>query len=46
MVQLQDIRDGTEAFLEIGDLLERIPELNDGCLVEHSVLAHYKLAML
>lgn len=46
MVQLEDIRDGAEAFLEIGDLLERITELNDGRLVEHSVLAHHKLAML
>lgn len=46
MIQLQDIRDCTEAFLEIGDLLECIAQLNDGRLVEHSVLAHDKLSML
>lgn len=46
MVQFQQIRNGPEALLEIGDLLERIAEFDDGGLVEHAVSVHDELAVL
>ena len=46
MVKLEEVGDGTEALLEVGDLLEGVTELDDGRLVEHPLLVHDELAVL
>jgi len=46
VVQFQDVRNGTESFLEVGNLLESVSELNDWSLPEHAIGAHHKLAVL
>lgn len=46
MVKLQNIRNSTESFLEVGDLLESVPELYHRGLIEHAILAHNEFAVL
>ncbi len=45
MVQLEDIRHCSETLLEVGNLLERIAELDDRRLAEHSFGIHHELAV-
>ena len=46
MVELEDDGNGTEALLEISNLLKRVAKLNHGGLVEHPVRVHDELAVL
>jgi len=46
MIELEDVGDGTEAFLEVRDLLEVITKLDDRGLTEHAVRIHDQLAVL
>jgi hypothetical protein len=46
MVELEDDGHGTEALLEVTNLLERVSELDYGRLVEHPVRVHDELAVL
>ena len=46
MVKLEDVGHGTEALLEVANLLERVAELDYWRLVEHPVRVHDELAVL
>jgi hypothetical protein len=45
MVQFDHIGNSPESCLEVGDLLESIPKLDDGRLAEHSIRVHNEFAM-
>ena len=46
VVKFQDVRNGTESFLEVGNLLESVSKLNDWSLPERAILAHREPATL
>ena len=46
MVELKDLRNLLEPFLELRDLLEVVTELDDRCRLEHPLLVDDKLAVL